>query len=496
MALVVNGFIGNTFVEQGERGEAIFYLETRKSSPLEYTNDISKIAEAKLMAMPEVETVIANVGASEGGLVAGNLPSYRAELRVVLKKNLIKDKDFIEKAKVLLCAIPGANITNTVIDLRGGPTERPVQIIVSSDNIDTVKFYSNKLKDLLINLSGTSKVRSSFDDGVSEIKVEIDREKMISYGLDVANVGATMANAFHGDDGDDDGSKYNKDGSEYNIIVQLNKFDRRNPDDVAKLSFANNKGSLIELSQFAKLTPSIGSSKLERTNRLPSGLIEAYLIGKQIGDVGSEIDKLISNAKFPNTVKVTWIGEYANQQESGGVIGGAFGISFLLMYFLMAILYNNFTQPLIVLFAIPMSFIGAFLALALAKSSLSVFTLMGLIVMMGLVCKNSILIVDFANKERKDGKSTMDALLAAGKERLRPILMTTIAMVLGMLPIAIADGAGAEWKNGLGWCLVGGLTSSMCLTIFIVPAVYLVFETIKLRRSNRKQLKESYRLTL
>jgi len=141
---------------------------------------------------------------------------------------------------------------------------------------------------------------------------------------------------------------------------------------------------------------------------------------------------------------------------------------------------------LVVLFAIPMSFIGAFLALALAKSSLSLFTTMGLIVMMGLVCKNSILIVDFANKEKAHGKDSFDALVAAGKERLRPILMTTIAMVLGMLPIAIAKGAGSEWKNGLGWALVGGLTSSMCLTVFIVPAVYLVVDRIKGRFGRRR----------
>ena len=133
-----------------------------------------------------------------------------------------------------------------------------------------------------------------------------------------------------------------------------------------------------------------------------------------------------------------------------------------------------------------MSFIGAFLALAITKSAMSVMTILGLIVMMGLVCKNSILIVDFALKEKKLGKSSFDAIFLAGKERLRPILMTTIAMVLGMLPIAIASGGGSEWKNGLGWLLVGGLTSSMCLTVFIVPAVFLVVDTIKMKIAKRK----------
>jgi HAE1 family hydrophobic/amphiphilic exporter-1 len=158
------------------------------------------------------------------------------------------------------------------------------------------------------------------------------------------------------------------------------------------------------------------------------------------------------------------------------------------MYLLMVLLYDNYIYPLVVLFAIPMSFIGAFLALALAKSSLTIFTIMGFVVMMGLVSKNAILIVDFANKEKADGKDTFDALISAGKERLRPILMTTLAMVFGLLPVAVATGAGAAWKNGLGWALVGGLSSSMCLTVFIVPAVYMIVDMMKGKgKSNVRQ---------
>lgn len=226
---------------------------------------------------------------------------------------------------------------------------------------------------------------------------------------------------------------------------------------------------------------------MQRTNRFTSSLVDANLVGRQIGDVGPEIEKLIADAKFPATVKLSWIGDYENAVEGNGVLGGAFGISILLIYFLLVILYNDFVYPIVVLFAIPMSFIGAFLALALTKSAMSVMTILGLIVMMGLVCKNSILIVDFANKEKKQGRNSFDAIFLAGKERLRPILMTTIAMVLGMLPIAVATGGGSEWKNGLGWLLIGGLTSSMCLTVFIVPAVYLVVDTIKDSIAKRKK---------
>lgn len=487
MSLVANGFIGSTFVELGNRGEVIFFIETEKSSSIEYTDSLTKIAESKIMNLPEVETVIADVGVSQGFFVATDIPAYRSQLRVQLKKGTeIKDADFIAKAKKILDKIPGALVSNAVLDLSGGPVDKPVQIVLSSDEPDTVLFYSNKLKTIFSKVAGISTIKSSIDETVPEVQVTLDKIKMSSLGLDVNAVGATMANALHGTDDTQDADKFNQNGFQIPIIVQLDKFDKKNPDDIGKLLFTNNRGELIELNQFAQISPSVGLLKLQRTNRVTSSLVDANLIGRQIGDVAPEIDKLIAEAKFPSSVKLAWIGDNENAMEANGVLGGAFGISLLLIYFLLVILYNDFAYPLVVLFAIPMSFIGAFLALALSKSAIGVMTILGLIVMMGLVCKNSILIVDFANKEKLQGKSSFDAILLAGKERLRPILMTTIAMVLGMLPIAIATGGGSEWKNGLGWLLVGGLTSSMCLTVFIVPAVYLVVDTIKEKISGRK----------
>lgn len=487
MSLVANGFIGNTFIEFGNRGEVVFFIETEKSSSLEYTDSLTKIAESKLMSLPEVETVITDVGVSQGFLIASDIPAYRSQLRVQLKKGVsIKDEDFIAKAKEQLVKIPGAFVSNATLNLSGGPVDKPVQIVLSSDEADTVLFYSNKLKNIFSKVAGISNIKSSIDETVPEVKVILDKIKMSALGLDVNTVGATMANAFHGNDDTQDDDKINQNGTQIPIIVQLDKFDRKNPDDIGKLFFTNIRGELIELNQFAQISPSIGLLKLQRTNRLTSSLVDADLIGRQIGDVAPEIDKLIADTKFPPSIKLTWIGDNENATEGNGVLGSSFGISLLLIYFLLVILYNDFVYPLVVLFAIPMSFIGAFIALAITKSAISVITILGLIVMMGLVCKNSILIVDFANKEKKKGMSSFDAILLAGKERLRPILMTTVAMVLGMLPIAIATGGGSEWKNGLGWLLVGGLTSSMCLTVFIVPAVYLVVDTIKLKIRNRR----------
>src|SRR6266542_1249545 len=401
MSLVANGFIGNTFIEFGNRGEVVFFIETEKSSSLEYTDSLTKIAESKLMSLPEVETVITDVGVSQGFLIASDIPAYRSQLRVQLKKGVsIKDEDFIAKAKEQLVKIPGAFVSNATLNLSGGPVDKPVQIVLSSDEADTVLFYSNKLKNIFSKVAGISNIKSSIDETVPEVKVILDKIKMSALGLDVNTVGATMANAFHGNDDTQDDDKINQNGTQIPIIVQLDKFDRKNPDDIGKLFFTNIRGELIELNQFAQISPSIGLLKLQRTNRLTSSLVDADLIGRQIGDVAPEIDKLIADTKFPPSIKLTWIGDNENATEGNGVLGSSFGISLLLIYFLLVILYNDFVYPLVVLFAIPMSFIGAFIALAITKSAISVITILGLIVMMGLVCKKSILIVDFANKEK------------------------------------------------------------------------------------------------
>ena len=174
-------------------------------------------------------------------------------------------------------------------------------------------------------------------------------------------------------------------------------------------------------------------------------------------------------------------GNQENQDESFGQLGFAFLTSILLVYLIMVALYNNFIYPFVVLFSIPMAIIGALLALALSAQTLSIFTILGIIMLIGLVAKNAILVVDFTNHLKEKGMSTNDALIEATRERLRPVLMTTIAMVVGMLPVALASGAGAAWKNGLAWAIIGGLVSSMFLTLVVVPVVYQLVDRLLAR---------------
>jgi HAE1 family hydrophobic/amphiphilic exporter-1 len=238
---------------------------------------------------------------------------------------------------------------------------------------------------------------------------------------------------------------------------------------------------LIELNQIADISYGLGPSMLERTNRIASITVKSNVVGRPSGTVGNEIMAAI-DGKIPEGVTGKAGGMMEQQSKAFGGLGIAFLAAIVLIYLIMVLLYNSLSDPLVVLVSIPLSFVGAFLALGLALESLSIFSIIGLIVLIGLVAKNAILLVDFANHIRKEQNiTTFNALIEAGKERLRPILMTTFAMIFGMLPIALASGNGAELKNGMAWVIIGGLTSSMILTLVVVPVVYYCVDRVKVR---------------
>jgi len=358
--------------------------------------------------------------------------------------------------------------------MMGGANAAPVQIILQGNNLDEMLEYSEKLKALVSGVSGTAEVQSTVEGGNPEISVDIDREKMASLGLSLDMVGATMQNAFTGNTD----TRF-KDGEyEYDIRVQLDAFERRNQNDIRSLGFLNSRGELIKLAQFANVQSSSGPARLERKDKITSLTIESQVIGRPIGTVSQEIEALIASSDVPETIEISYGGDLESQNESFGALGMALVTSLLLVYLIMVALYDSWVQPFIVMFSIPVALIGAYLALALAMQNMSIFSMLGLIMLIGLVVKNAILIVDFVNQLKREGMESKAAIIEGTMERFRPILMTTIAMVIAMVPIAIATVAGSEWKNGLAWVLIGGLTSSMILTLIIVPVVYRVTDAI------------------
>ncbi len=486
-ALVGGGYIGTAFFGNSDRGEFIIQLELPKDATLKETNLAAQRAEQLLSEKPEVTNIFTTVGRTTGLLGGQNTP-YLAEIQVrmvgVDERQGIRSDVYASRVRnELELQMPGVKVSTNQVSFFGGADQAPIQIIISAAQLDDAMEYAQFLLAETKNVPGTLEAELTVKEGNPEIDVNINRERMAELGLDMQIVGATMQTAFAGNTN----AKYRDGANEYDINVKLDAFDRTDINDIRNLSFVNMRGEMIRLGQFATVAQTTGLSQLERKDRISSVTINSKVLGRPSGTVGAEIKEIIAANPPKAGVTIAYDGDLKAQEEGFGSLGLAFISAILFVYLIMVALYDNWVYPFVVLFSIPVAIVGALLAMALTLQTLDIFSIVGIIVLVGLVGKNAILLVDFANQMKSEGYGTFDSLILAGRIRLRPILMTTIALVVGLMPIALAKGAGAEWKNGLAWALIGGLTSSMLLTLVVVPVVYYIMDWIKgdLRRQKR-----------
>lgn len=490
MATMGLGIVGQEFVAQGDQGKFMIKLKYDKSTTFEENNATTLEIEQMILAQKDVvDIVFANVGGPSSGMGAASFGAEnRSELTVKMKPDMQKKYPTIKYMNEIRNKIEAKYSGVEVKALNIGMVESeeaPIEIFLSSDDTELLMKEARRLKTAILQIKGAKDPTISTDDITPEVRVELDREKMGQLGLPIAVVGMQLQNGLTGNDD----SQFDDKGQEYDIRIMMDKFDRKNVDDIKNITFTANDGKQVRLSEFADVTVENGNGSLERKNRISSTTIRSYVMGTASGTVSAEIDKYLEENPLDPNIRMLWGGEVKRQKESFGALGTAMGIGLILVYLIMVALYDNFVYPFVVLFSIFVSLVGAILALNLTSSSMGIFTMLGMLMLLGLVAKNAILIVDFTNHLKEQGYTTYTALLEAVRERMRPILMTTIAMVVGMIPIATATGSGAEWKNGLAWVLIGGLTSSMFLTIVVVPIMYYSVDRVKDKLRFRKARK-------
>jgi HAE1 family hydrophobic/amphiphilic exporter-1 len=480
--LVSGGFIQTDFMDAGDRGEFIVAMELDRTAPLEQTSGMCLNIEKMMLTYPEITTVYTKVGTKGGTMTFLETP-YAAEFNVKLvpkNQRKLSSKLFSKKLQNdLSAAFAGPKFKVSEVSMLG-TTSSPLMIYVQSNDFEKAKKYSQFVVDELRDIEGTVDIESTIEAGNKEIVVKFDREKLAKMGLTIGEIGSQMYILYEGNRD----LKYRDGSNEYDIYISLDEFDRKSKNDVENISFINHSGQLVKLSQVAEIVEGESPSTLIRYNKMPSVMITGNMVGKTIGTVGDEIKERIEKSDKPADVDVVYGGTMESQSDSFSSLGLAFLASIILMYLTMVALYDSYVYPLVVMLSLPLSIIGALLALALSGKTLSIFSIMGLIMLMGLVAKNAILVVDFANNAQEKGKKAIDAIIEATSVRFRPILMTNLALIVGMLPIALGSGAGAEWKNGLGWVLIGGLASSMILSYIIVPVLYVVLN--KLVKNHKK----------
>lgn len=485
--LVAFGFIGGEFFPKVDRGQFLVQMELPKDASVEKTNQVTLAVEKYLREDKDVVDMITTVGQQSTGFGGAQATLYQSEIQVILvDKSERNESTDIKSAKIkraLEEKFTGVEFKTAPIGLLGADNA-PIEMVVTAQDNETANKEANRILELLKKVPGSVDAELSTDSGSPEVQVNIDRDKMASLGLNLASVGKTMQTAFSGNT---DG-KFRAGEYEYDINIRFGDANRQSIDDVRNLMFTNPQGQQVRLSQFADVKMGSGPSLLERRDKAPSVKVKSKVVGRPVGDVANEwADQFMNNEKTkPAGVTYIWSGDMENQTEGFGTLGIALLAAIVLVYLVMVSLYDSFVYPFVVLFSIPLALIGVMVILALTGNSLNIFTLLGMIMLIGLVAKNAIMIVDFANMRKAAGANTHDALIQANHARLRPILMTTIAMIFGMIPIAIAKGAGAEMNNGLAWVIIGGLTSSLFLTLIIVPVVYSLFDSL-LRRMGKHE---------
>lgn len=482
----LTNFIGGEFMPKIDKGEFLVQIELPKDASIEQTNFMTQRAENFLAQQPEITKLITTVGQQSNGFGGLQATAYQSEIDVILvDKEQRSENSFVYAAQIknkLSEILVGAKIKTVPVGLMGAE-QAPLALVVTGPDLKSINEFAKKAMAELRTIPGATEIRLSSEGGKPEINVSIDRDKMASLGLDVQTVGAAMQTAFSGNT---DG-KYRAGDNEYDINIRLNQADRSNIDDVRSLKFINNQGQEIKLSQFATITEETGPSFLERRDKARSVTIEAQTVGVPTGTVAQQWEAKFSKIERPNGVNYLWSGDMEMQTEGFGTLGIALLAAIILVYLVMVALYDSFVYPFVVMFSVPLAIIGVLVILALTNNSLNTFTILGMIMLIGLVAKNAILLVDFANQRKAAGENTYNALIQANHARLRPILMTTIAMVFGMLPIALASGAGAEMNNGLAWVVIGGLISSLFLTLIFVPVMYSIFDGLIYRFNKNKE---------
>nr|WP_297307452.1 efflux RND transporter permease subunit [uncultured Flavobacterium sp.] len=489
LSLVGAGYIGGDFFPGNDKEEFYLQFELEKDASIERTNQLIQKAEAYLAKKPEIVKMITTVGQSSDGMLSTTGTKYKGEIQIFLEDN----HKVIEPTKVYAAKLMremekvavGAKVRTVNIGIMGAE-QAPLNLTVIASTQEDALEYAEKAAALLAEIPGSSQIKLTSEDGSPEVVVKLDRDKMNSLGLNVATVGGAMQTAFSGNTD----TKYRAGDTEYDINIRYDDLGRGTIDDVKSTKFINNKGQTITLDQFADVGYGSGPSLLERRDKSPSVSIQSQVVGKAAGTIADEWEAKFSKLELKPGVTFKWGGNKENQDEGFGTLGIALLAAILLVYSVMVILYDSFSKPFIILFSIPLSFIGALLFLALANETLNIFTILGIIMLIGLVAKNAIMLVDFANHKIELGASVYDALIAANHARFRPILMTTIAMVIGMVPIAFATGDGADTNRGLALVIMGGLLSSLFLTLIIVPVVYSIFDSIG-RRFGKKE-KDDY----
>ena len=456
-------YIPKGLFDAGDTGVSTVQVELPPGSQLEDTQAVIKQLDESLRQQPAVGSILSQVGTEEintGSLSVNLVPKNEREL---------SQQEFQDRMRSLFSEIPGARIS---FQSRGaGGSDKDVSLILRSNNPQLLEETANNLEKQVRDIPGLVDVTTSTSLAKPEIIIEPDPRRAADLGVSVRAIAETASLASIGNT-EFNLAKFNLPDRQIPIRVQIDPTKRQDITTLKNLRIPARDGSLVPLEAVATIRLGSGPATIERFNRNRQVTVEGNLQGVALGDAIAEIRALPAMQSLPPEVKEEPSGDAEIMRDIFGRFGTALSLAVLCIYAILVLLYNNFVYPLAILVALPLSIGGALLGLLVTQKELGLFALIGIVLLMGLVTKNAILLVDFALAGLKEGKTQRQAVITAGVSRLRPILMTSISTIAGMIPIALEFGADGEVRSPMAIAVIGGFTTSTLLTLVVVPVLF------------------------
>ncbi|MDP2983211.1 MAG: efflux RND transporter permease subunit [Candidatus Latescibacter sp.] len=491
ISLFLVRYVGVELMPQADESEVTVNLEMAVGTRPNIINEITMTAEDIIRKnVPERRVMVTRVGGGGGYGSSSGPQTADITIGTVPKSERKRSSEQIAAdLRKQLYGLPGVVVRTRagqgLFMLRmGSSSSDAVSVEVRGYDLKTAGDFAKEVDEAVRQVPGITDTRISREEGSPEQIIRIDRQKAADLGLTVSRIGNSLQTAVGGTRA----SYFRESGKEYNILVRLSEPDRKNLSDILDLTVLNSRGEPVILRNVVNTTPREGPVRIERKNQERIITINANFTGRDMGSVITDIWKQVHTLPWPKDFVVQFGGDYEQQQKAFNELMFAFLLALFLVYMVMAGQFESFRDPFIILFAVPMALIGITVTMIASGTIFSMNAFIGCIMLAGIVTNNSILLVHYANiLRRRDGMEVMEAICLSGSRRLRPILMTTTVTVLGLTPLALGLGEGGEAQSPMARVVVGGLTSSALITLFLVPVVYYLFES----RASKKKKEEN-----
>jgi HAE1 family hydrophobic/amphiphilic exporter-1 len=498
LAVVTVASMGGEFLPENDMGFIAIAVDRTPGTSLEsMEHSMYELNEIIMEEVPELEIVYSNFGQGEGIMALfSSRGSSEGDITLRLTKLTERERDMFEIQDALREKFKNLPDVNARFEDRGQAAmmglAADIMIEIFGHDLDIAESLGRQIAKKVSNIEGIVHVETSFKESAPELRIHIDRQRLSDLGLSTTQVGQTVSTSILGTVA----SRFRDSGDEFDIRVQLEKSARTNKEDIENILIQTPVGHHVPLRSIAEVVYTKAPKEIIREDQERMVSVNISISGRDLQSVTKDVMTTIRQVSIPNDFRVELGGTAEEQQESFGYLGMAFLAAILLTYMVMASQFESLLDPFIIIFTIPLSFIGVALALVITGTDLSVMALIGIVMLVGIVVNNGIVLVDYINQLRKRGRSLSDAIIEGGQVRMRPVLMTALTTILAMLPLALGLGESGESWAPMARSVMGGLTMATALTLIVVPVIYMSIELLSEKIERKREAKRIKRLSL